>query len=68
MNKYDGWAIKTNWNGEIIPWSFQRKRTEVVEWWNEWSLATDNTFKWKNFRKRGTHKIVKVKIVEVEQP
>ena len=58
--KYDGWCIKAF--GKILPWSFHSKRTEVVTWWDE---AIYPHFKWENFRKRATHTIVKVRIVEV---
>jgi len=62
--KYDGWCMKAF--GEILPWSFHSTRTGVVKWWEEWSLSIDDpSLKWENFRKRGTYKIIKVRIVEV---
>lgn len=65
--KHDGWALKTTWDG-IMPWSFQRTRTEVVEWWDSmWDTKKYPTDKWANFRKRGTHTIVKVNVVEVKE-
>ena len=60
--KYDGWCLKAF--GKILPWSFYTKRTDVVKWWDE---AIHPSFKWERFRKRGTHKIVKVYIFEVKE-
>ena len=65
MVEYDGWCMKAF--GEILPWSFHKTRTEVAKWWESWSLVTgDSSLQWKNFRKRGTYKMVKVRIVEVK--
>jgi len=63
--KHDGWAMSNEWDG-VIPWSFQRLRTEVVEWWDSmWDIKQCPTYAWRNFRKRGTYKIVKASVVEV---
>ena len=64
--KYDGWVMTNNWEG-IMPTSFHRTRTEVIKWWDDSWDETAITFKWRNFRKRGTHKIVKARIVGVDE-
>jgi len=65
--KYDGWCTKAF--GKILPWSFHTTRTGVIEWWDDaiYPPLVPLLFKWNRFRKRGTHKIVKVRIVEVEK-
>jgi len=64
--KYDGWCMKAF--ERILPGSFHSTRTGVVKWWGDWSLSIDDSsLKWKNYRKRGTYKIVKVRIVEVNE-
>lgn len=64
---YDGWCIKTEWDG-VRPWTFQAIRTNVVRKWDRgWNLERYPTYAWRNFRKRGTHKIVKVKLLEVKK-
>ena len=67
--KHDGWCMKYHFPGKhsyILFHSFQLTKTEVIEWWNNrWTLNTVPQYEWKKFRKRGTHTIVKVRIIEV---
>jgi len=66
MKNYDGWAMKSF--GHIMPWSCQVTRKDVVKWFESNNdLQKYPQFKWRNFRKRGTHKIVKVRIIEVKK-
>ena len=64
MKKHDGWIIKVTWSYRapyFLPWTFHLKRTDVVKGFkNNWTVP------WRVYRKRGTHKIVKVKFMEVE--
>ena len=62
MSKYDGWAIKYK-SGELAINSFHRLRTDVVKWWNK---MLDDSLSWRYVRKKYGNKIVKVKLVEVE--
>ena len=68
MSKYDGWAIKYSW-GQIEPSTFRELRTQVIENWNE---DAKDAFRiipellWKNMGRKHGHKIVKVRLVEVE--
>lgn len=63
MAKYDGWVIKVQWSGKpfFLTWHFHEKRTDVVKSFNDGSGGL-----WRKYRRRGTHKLVKVKLVEVE--
>jgi len=65
MSKYDGWAMKYEWSETVFPGSFHVHRTGVVEWWEEGGIPE---LRWKNASRREgmRHKIVKVKLVEVE--
>ena len=64
--KYDGWAMKNR--GYVFPLSCRELKRDVVKWWEEgWDLEKFPQFAWKNYRKKGTHKIVKVRIVEVDE-
>ena len=66
MKDYDGWAMKSF--GRIMSWSCQATRREVIKWFESNNdLQKYPQFKWKNFRRRGTHKIVKVRIIEVKK-
>jgi hypothetical protein len=58
--KYDAWAMKSfcGRNPWIINGSVRETRKEVLEWW--YQIAGD----FRLARRRGTHKIVKVKILE----
>lgn len=64
MAKYDGWVIQSLHVGEpwYLIWTFARTRTEVVKLFEE-SWGKDL---WRKYRRRGFHKLVKVKFVEVE--
>ena len=64
MEKYDGWIIKVTWPDRkpyFLPWTFKRNRTDVIkafeDTWNE---------PWSTYRRNGSHKIVKIKFVEVD--
>ena len=61
--KYDGWVIKVQFNKKayFLAWHFREKRTDVIKAFDELTGGV-----WKKYRRRGTHKIVKVKFVEVE--
>ena len=63
MDKYDGWVIKVQWNGSsfFLTWHFRERRTDVVKSFDEGSGGS-----WRKYRQKGTHKLVKVKLVEVE--
>lgn len=61
--KYDGWTVKYSWGG-ICEESFHPKRTGVVSWWDKHALSPSTM--WKNQSRRLGHKIVKVKLVEVD--
>ena len=64
--KYDGWCMKNTWDG-VMPWSFQQTRAEVIKWWHgNWDIKRYPRYSWRNTRRRGTHSLVKVRIVEVE--
>ncbi len=62
--KHDGWVVKYSW-GTFLEASFRPTRTEVVAWWNK--DAESPCLKWKNMSRRYGHKIVKVKLVEVDK-
>jgi len=65
MKEYDGWCMKAA--DEIMPWWYYKYRTQVVKNWDKmWDDKYGKKYKWRNLRKKGTHKIVKVKIQEVE--
>jgi hypothetical protein len=63
MKKYDGWAIKYSW-GAIDSSTFQESRNAVRKRWD--SQAHHPSMFWKNASRRYGHKIVKVKLIEVE--
>jgi len=65
QKKYDGWVIKSKYC-DILPWTFRYKRVDVIKKWND-NLLRDSSscLKWKNIRRRGTHKIIKVKLLEI---
>ena len=56
MAEYDGWTVKNKW-GSLLPHFFKYRRRQVIE-----QLGVDT---WKAWKNKG-HKIVKVKLVEVE--
>jgi len=63
MAKYDGWIIKSFHarNPFFMIWTFARTRKAVIELFEEaWGGGL-----WKKYRRRGFHKLVKVKFVEV---
>ena len=62
MNKYDGWVIKVQWqkNSFFLTWHFRERRTDVIKSFNDGSGGL-----WRKYRRRGTHKLIKVKFVEV---
>lgn len=64
MAKYDGWVIKVQfpWHQKpyFLPWHFHERRTDVIKSFNDGSGGL-----WRKYRRRGTHKLVKVKFVEV---
>lgn len=65
MKDYDGWIMKSH--GYFLPWSFNPIRSNVVKDWNKRWGAT-SSMRWKNFSRRvKTHKIVKVKLIEVSE-
>ena len=63
MGKYDGWVIKLQFKGKsyFLPWHFRERRTDVIKAFDE---STGGL--WRKYRQRGTHEIVKIKLVEVE--
>lgn len=64
MEKYDGWVIQSLYGDPpwILVWTLQRTRKEVIEAFEEaWGKGL-----WRKYRRRGTHEIVKAKIVAVE--
>ena len=65
MRKYDGWCLKAN--GVPMPYWFRRTRTEGRKDWDAMSPSFPH-LRLDRLRKRGTHKIVKVRIVEFWEP
>ena len=61
---YDGWAIKYSW-GWIDTGTVKETRTQVVKAWNDNFYPHETSMLWKNAGRRFSHKIVRVKIVEV---
>ena len=62
MAEYDGWTIKISiFNPFLHIFMFAETRTEVVKKFEK--LMGES---WREYRRRGTHKIVKVKLVEVK--
>ena len=53
--KYDGWVVKTIHG--LLVWTFEQRRSDVIKHWGD---------SWKKARRSGEYKIVKVKLVEVE--
>lgn len=63
MAKYDGWVVKISvYNPFLHVFMFAEKRMEVVKKFEELMGKGE----WRKYRRRGTHKIVKVNLVEVE--
>jgi len=62
MEKYDGWVIKSFYNNKpfLMTWLFHSKKTDVIKDYEEIT-----GIKWREERRRGGLKLVKVKIVEV---
>jgi len=62
MKKYDGWVLKSfsGRNPWIMPWTFRETRKEVLINFKE---TVGEQFR--NYRRRGMHKIVKVKLTEI---
>ena len=63
MAKYNGWVIKLQFKGKayFLPWHFRETRTEVIKAFNKNTGGS-----WRKYKRRGTHQIVKVKLVEVK--
>jgi len=64
MAKYYGWVIKVQWRREepfFLTWYFRERRTDVVKAFNDGTGGL-----WRKYRQIGTHKLVKVKLVEVK--
>jgi len=63
MSKYDGWAIKSfvGKNPWLIPWYFFELRKDVIKDFDD----VEGEGSWRKYRRGGTHKLVKVKLVEV---
>lgn len=62
--KYDGWCIKSYWGRNpwlVVNW-FGETRIKVIEGFEK---ATGDS--WKKHRKAGNFKLVKVRLVEVEE-
>ena len=64
MDKYDGWVIKSycGRNPWFLLWTFAPTRKEVIELFEKQWIGE----LWKKYRRQGFHKLVKVKLVEVE--
>jgi len=62
MKNYDGWVIKVQFSRKpyFLPWHFHEKRTDVIKAFDEPTGGL-----WRKYRRKGTHKLVKVKFVEV---
>ena len=64
MKKHDGWTFKASYSKHdkpfILPQYFQFTREEVIE-----KFERDYPIKWKDFRRNGHLKLVKVKVLEV---
>jgi len=57
--KYDGWALKV---GEHIrAFSVRSTRKEVIK-----NFERNLNCSWREYRRRGFHKIVKVRLIEVQ--
>ncbi|GAH04325.1 unnamed protein product [marine sediment metagenome] len=63
MEKYDGWVVKVQFTGKpyFLTWHFRERRTDVVKAFNDGTGGL-----WRKYRQIGTHKLVKVKLVEVK--
>ena len=55
MKKYDGWCVKNKY-GTLLIWTFRDTKKEVKDTVNRWQVLRE-----------GNVKIVKVKLVEVEE-
>lgn len=64
-HKYDGWVIEVQWHENQKPffltWHFRERRTDVIK---DFNGATGGL--WRKYRRRGTHRLVKVRFVEVD--
>lgn len=63
MRKYDGWTLKVSWAGRepyLIPGLFHYDRSGVIK-----DFEGSDIGSWRRYRRKGIHKIVKVKMVEV---
>ena len=61
VEKYDGWVLKV---GQYLrAFTFHEKKTDVVK---DFERFCGGEGSWREHRRKGTHKIVKVKLVEVE--
>ena len=63
MAKYDGWVIQSLYRQppDLLIWTFARTRKEAIAVFDKsWGKGL-----WKKYRRRGTHEVVKVKLVEV---
>jgi len=60
--KYDGWVLKSycGRNPWLMPWTFKETRKEVLA-----TLQRDVGESFRNYRRKHTHQIVKVKFVEI---
>ncbi len=61
--KYAGWSLKIDWGRKpyFIHSYFHEVRRKVIKDFEETTGLS-----WRKFRRRGTHKVVKVKLVEVK--
>jgi hypothetical protein len=59
----EGWAIKYS-NGSLSLSSANYYRTDIVQHWDK--DVRDSSYLWKNISRRIGHKIVRVKLVEVQ--
>lgn len=56
--KYNGWVIKGFYG--LLAWTFEERRQKVIADWG-------GIKEWRRTRREGEHKLVKVKLVEVEE-
>ena len=64
MAKYDGWVIQSLYrqSPDLFLWTFAATRKETIELFDKsWGEGF-----WKKYRRRGTHEIIKVKLMEVK--
>lgn len=60
MSNYDGWAIKYHW-GHVSAVSFRVYRSQVIQYYEDRVKGL-----WKKNRQKGYVKLVKVRLIEVE--